>query len=317
MTVRENVAFGLKIRKRPKAEIATRVDELLELVQLDGFADRYPSQLSGGQRQRMALARALAVEPKVLLLDEPFGALDAKVREELRAWLRRLHDEVHVTTLFVTHDQEEAMEVADADRGPERRARSSRSARRATSTSSPANEFVMGFLGPVNRCSATLVRPHDIEILLEPATARDGGDGRAASSHLGFEVRVELVLARRRVDLGRSSPAPRPSELELREGQIVGAAARPSCGASPRPSGGSSARPGVAAARSAAIRCGQLAAGDVGERQLSSTARRLARTRDPHLLQRLRRAVVVDRPPAARRARWRAGPRPRGSPRRA
>ena len=113
MTVRDNVAFGLTIRKRPKAEIEARVDELLELVQLEGFADRYPSQLSGGQRQRMALARALAVEPEVLLLDEPFGALDARVRKELREWLRRLHDEVHVTTIFVTHDQEEAMEVAD------------------------------------------------------------------------------------------------------------------------------------------------------------------------------------------------------------
>jgi sulfate transport system ATP-binding protein len=114
MTVRDNVGFGLKIRKRPRAEIDARVQELLELVQLRGLADRYPSQLSGGQQQRMALARALAVEPRVLLLDEPFGALDARVREQLRDWLRRLHDEVHVTTIFVTHDQEEAMEVADA-----------------------------------------------------------------------------------------------------------------------------------------------------------------------------------------------------------
>ncbi len=113
MTVRKNIAFGLDIRKRPKAETRKRVDELLELVQLDGFADRYPAQLSGGQRQRMALARALAIEPEVLLLDEPFGALDANVRKDLRAWLRRLHDEMHVTTVFVTHDQEEAMEVSD------------------------------------------------------------------------------------------------------------------------------------------------------------------------------------------------------------
>ena len=112
MTVWENVAFGLKVRKRPKPEIERRVDELLELVQLEGLAKRYPAQLSGGQRQRMALARALAVDPEVLLLDEPFGALDARVRKELRAWLRRLHDEVHVTTIIVTHDQEEAMEVA-------------------------------------------------------------------------------------------------------------------------------------------------------------------------------------------------------------
>ena len=113
MTVAKNIAFGLKIRKRSKAEIKQRVADLISLVQLDGFADRYPSQLSGGQRQRMALARALAVEPEVLLLDEPFGALDARVRKDLRDWLRRLHDEVHVTTVFVTHDQEEAMEVAD------------------------------------------------------------------------------------------------------------------------------------------------------------------------------------------------------------
>ena len=113
MTVAKNVAFGLEIRKRPKAEIAARVDELLRLVHLSQFAHRLPSQLSGGQRQRMALARALAVEPSVLLLDEPFGALDAKVRKELREWLRRLHDEVAVTTVFVTHDQEEALEVAD------------------------------------------------------------------------------------------------------------------------------------------------------------------------------------------------------------
>jgi sulfate/thiosulfate transport system ATP-binding protein len=113
MTVRDNVAFGLKIRKRPGAEIRTRVDELLELVQLQGFGHRYPAQLSGGQRQRMALARALAPEPKVLLLDEPFGALDARVRAELRGWLRRLHAERHTTTVFVTHDQEEAMAISD------------------------------------------------------------------------------------------------------------------------------------------------------------------------------------------------------------
>nr|WP_294841672.1 sulfate ABC transporter ATP-binding protein [uncultured Methylotenera sp.] len=117
MTVFENVAFGLRVRPkhtRPSdAEIKRRVHELLELVQLDWLADRYPPQLSGGQRQRIALARALAVEPKVLLLDEPFGALDAKVRKELRRWLRRLHDELHITSIFVTHDQEEALEVAD------------------------------------------------------------------------------------------------------------------------------------------------------------------------------------------------------------
>ena len=117
MTVFENIAFGLKVRKkreRPSAnEIKERVNELLRLVKLDGFAKRYPSQLSGGQRQRVALARALAVQPRILLLDEPFGALDAKVRKELRRWLRKLHDEVHITSVFVTHDQEEALDVAD------------------------------------------------------------------------------------------------------------------------------------------------------------------------------------------------------------
>src|ERR671926_454309 len=113
MNVRDNVAFGLKIRKKSKAEIKEKVDNLLEVVGLAGFQTRYPNQLSGGQRQRMALARALAVDPQVLLLDEPFGALDAKVREDLRAWLRRLHDEVHVTTVLVTHDQAEALDVAD------------------------------------------------------------------------------------------------------------------------------------------------------------------------------------------------------------
>src|SRR5208337_1091843 len=117
MTVFENVAFGLRVKPRrerpPEGRIRARVNDLLKLVQLDWLATRYPSQLSGGQRQRIALARALAVEPKVLLLDEPFGALDAKVRQELRRWLRRLHDEIHVTSLFVTHDQEEALEVSD------------------------------------------------------------------------------------------------------------------------------------------------------------------------------------------------------------
>src|SRR5215204_6269401 len=147
MTVRENVAFGLKVARRPRAEIRARVDELLELVQLPGLADRYPAQLSGGQRQRMALARALAVEPQVLLLDEPFGALDARVRKELRAWLRRLHDEVHVTTVFVTHDQEEAMEVADRivvmNAG-----RVEQVGKPLDLYEEPANEFVMSFIGP-------------------------------------------------------------------------------------------------------------------------------------------------------------------------
>ncbi|MCW2491594.1 MAG: sulfate transporter, ATPase subunit, partial [Frankiales bacterium] len=164
LSVYRNVSFGLEIRKRSKAEIRNRVHELLELVHLDQFADRLPSQLSGGQRQRMALARALAVEPKVLLLDEPFGALDAKVRKELRDWLRRLHDEVHVTTVFVTHDQEEALEVSDSlvviNHGRIEQVGSPNEL-----YDHPVNDFVMGFLGPVTELNGQLVRPHDIEVL--------------------------------------------------------------------------------------------------------------------------------------------------------
>src|SRR6476661_929357 len=161
MTVRENIAFGLKVRKRPKAEIRDRVDELLNLVQLQNFGDRYPAQLSGGQRQRMGLARALAPEPQVLLLDEPFGALDARVRAELRDWLRRLHEEVHVTTVFVTHDQEEAMEVADRvavmDHG-----RLEQVGAPAELYDEPASEFVLRFVGDAVRLGSSLVRPHEI-----------------------------------------------------------------------------------------------------------------------------------------------------------
>ena len=191
MTVRGNVAFGLEIRKRPKREVEERVNELLALVHLSQFADRYPSQLSGGQRQRMALARALAVEPQVLLLDEPFGALDAKVRKELRDWLRRLHDEVHVTTVFVTHDQEEAMEVADEivviNNGAVEQIGSPDQL-----YDEPVNDFVMNFLGPVTQLGGVAVRPHDIEILTThqpaafPATV-------TRLVRLGFEVRVDAV----------------------------------------------------------------------------------------------------------------------------
>ena len=192
LTVRENVAFGLRIRKRPKGEIRGRVDELLELVQLNGLAERYPAQLSGGQRQRMALARALAVEPKVLLLDEPFGALDARVRKELRTWLRRLHEDVHVTTVLVTHDQEEAMDVADRivlmNEG-----RIEQTGKPRDLYEHPASEFVMGFVGPVNRFDNSFVRPHDFEIELEPdGTSREGIVKRVV--HLGFEVWVEVAL---------------------------------------------------------------------------------------------------------------------------
>ncbi len=139
MNVRDNVAFGLAIRKLKRPEIKAKVDELLELVQLSGWADRYPHQLSGGQRQRMALARALAVDPRVLLLDEPFGALDAKVRRDLREWLRRLHDEMQVTTVFVTHDREEAHGGRRPDRRHERRdRRAGRRARPSSTTGRPA-----------------------------------------------------------------------------------------------------------------------------------------------------------------------------------
>jgi sulfate transport system ATP-binding protein len=193
LSVYRNVAFGLEIRHRSKAEIRSRVHELLELVHLEQFADRLPSQLSGGQRQRMALARALAVEPKVLLLDEPFGALDAKVRKELRDWLRRLHDEVHVTTLFVTHDQEEALEVSDEivviNNGGIEQIGSPNEL-----YDHPANEFVMSFLGPITRLGGHLVRPHDIEVLSTPEP------GAAPASvvrvqRIGFEVRVEFAVS--------------------------------------------------------------------------------------------------------------------------
>lgn len=191
LSVRRNVAFGLEIRKRPKAEIKRRVDELLELVHLEKFADRLPSQLSGGQRQRMALARALAIEPSVLLLDEPFGALDAKVRKELRDWLRRLHDEVHVTTVFVTHDQEEALEVADTivviNDG-----RIEQVGTPDDLYDRPASEFVLSFLGPVTRLGGDLIRPHDIEISrYEQAATASGPITRW--TRVGFEVRLEVT----------------------------------------------------------------------------------------------------------------------------
>jgi sulfate/thiosulfate transport system ATP-binding protein len=218
MTVRDNVAFGLTVRKRPRAEIRERVDELLRLVQLEGFASRYPSQLSGGQRQRMALARALAPEPQVLLLDEPFGALDARVRAELREWLRRLHDEVHVTTVFVTHDQEEAMEVADQiavlNHGRLEQVGSPQQL-----YDRPDTEFVMRFVGDANSVGGMLVRPQDLELLHEPA---EGAVEVIVEriTILGWDAKVELAdgagapvaarLTRERLD-----------ELELERGQIV------------------------------------------------------------------------------------------------
>ena len=205
LTVRDNVAFGLKIRKLPKSEIADKVDNLLEVVGLAGFQTRYPNQLSGGQRQRMALARALAVDPQVLLLDEPFGALDAKVREDLRAWLRRLHDEVHVTTVLVTHDQAEALDVADRI-AVLNKGRIEQIGTPAEVYDSPANSFVMSFLGNVSSLNGILVRPHDIRVGRTPEMAIAAGDGTAESTgviratidrvvYLGFEVRVELISA--------------------------------------------------------------------------------------------------------------------------
>jgi sulfate transport system ATP-binding protein len=218
MTVRENVAFGLKVRKRPKAEVRAKVDELLRIVGLAGYHERYPSQLSGGQRQRMALARALAIEPKVLLLDEPFGALDAKVRGELRAWLRRLHDEVDVTTVLVTHDQEEAMELADRivvlNEGHVEQTGSPRAI-----YDTPANDFVMGFLGPVARLGGGLVRPHDLVLGIEPGPgAVEAQVSRVV--HLGFEVRVELELAGDG-DVAAQLTRHEAQELELTPGDIV------------------------------------------------------------------------------------------------
>ena len=192
LTVRRNVAFGLEVRRRPKAEIREKVDELLELVRIAHLADRYPSELSGGQRQRMALARALAIEPKVLLLDEPFGALDAQVRQQLRVWLRELHEKISVTTVLVTHDQEEAMEVADRlviiNEG-----RLEQIGAPAEIYDKPDNEFVMKFLGPATELDGVWVRPHDLVIHNEPGI---GGQGALVEriTHLGFEVRVDLKL---------------------------------------------------------------------------------------------------------------------------
>ncbi|MCU0567951.1 MAG: TOBE-like domain-containing protein [Oculatellaceae cyanobacterium Prado106] len=208
MTVRKNIAFGLEIQKAPKGKIKAKVEELLELVQLAGLGDRYPSQLSGGQRQRVALARALAVEPKVLLLDEPFGALDAKVRKDLRAWLRRLHDEVHVTTVFVTHDQEEAMEVSD-EIVVMNQGRIEQVGTPAQVYDNPASPFVMSFIGPVNVLPSSsnifqgngfesphpqvFLRPQDVVIEVQP------GEAMVAARvsrliHLGWEIQAELTL---------------------------------------------------------------------------------------------------------------------------
>jgi sulfate/thiosulfate transport system ATP-binding protein len=218
MSVFDNVAFGLKIRKRKPTEVRARVQELLALVGLTQWAGQRPHQLSGGQRQRMALARALAVEPQVLLLDEPFGALDANVRAELRRWLRRLHDEQGVTTVLVTHDQEEAMEVADSI-AVMNKARIEQVGDPREVYDNPANEFVMAFLGPVSKIDGRLVRPHDVTISPVPV---DGAVEAMVTRvvHLGFEVRIELELptgevARAQLTRGQTD------ELELSRGDVV------------------------------------------------------------------------------------------------
>ncbi|KAF0959098.1 sulfate/molybdate ABC transporter ATP-binding protein [Rhodococcus sp. T7] len=231
MTVRDNVAFGLKIRKRPKPEIDKKVNELLEIVGLDGFQHRYPAQLSGGQRQRMALARALAVDPKVLLLDEPFGALDAKVRTDLRTWLRRLHDEVHVTTVLVTHDQEEALDVADRI-AVLNKGRIEQIGEPEDLYDRPHNDFVMSFLGSVAKLNGQLVRPHDIRLGRDPdlalaqqaGTAESLGVTRATVErvvHLGFEVRVDLRNEATGEPFSAQVTRGDSAALGLREGETV------------------------------------------------------------------------------------------------
>jgi sulfate/thiosulfate transport system ATP-binding protein len=240
MTIRQNIAFGLEIRKAPRTQVKARVDELLELIQLQGLSDRYPSQLSGGQRQRVALARALAVQPQVMLLDEPFGALDAKVRKELRAWLRRLHDEVHVTSVFVTHDREEAMEVADeiviVNNGQIEQVGTP-----ADVYDRPKTPFVMGFIGPVNvlpsdaklfagspfasKDSEIFIRPHDIEVQAiapHPESVQDSAVAAKVERviHLGWEIQIELLLPDNRL-VNAHLTREQYGELALEPGQNV------------------------------------------------------------------------------------------------
>jgi len=217
MTVFDNVAFGLRMkprRERPsEAQIASKVHELLNMVQLDWLADRYPEQLSGGQRQRIALARALAVEPKILLLDEPFGALDAKVRKELRRWLARLHEEIHLTSVFVTHDQEEAMEVADRivvmNKGQIEQVGSP-----GEVYEQPASDVVYHFLGDSNRLALgeqeVLFRPHEVELEREPRAGYHAAEVRDIRP-LGAITRVTLKVPEQteviEVELVKDHPA--------------------------------------------------------------------------------------------------------------
>jgi sulfate/thiosulfate transport system ATP-binding protein len=226
MTVFENIAFGLRVRRVPRREAKRRVEELLELVQLRSFAARYPSQLSGGQRQRVALARALAPQPKVLLLDEPFGALDAQVRVELREWLRRLHDEVHVTSIFVTHDQQEALEISDQlvllNKG-----RVAQSGTPQELYEYPASPFVMSFIGPVNRLQGdqgtAMFRPGEVVV----SKANGSADAAALLAgrlervrYLGAVIKLEIVLPdaqRMQVHLSREQF----HELAPRQGDVL------------------------------------------------------------------------------------------------
>jgi sulfate transport system ATP-binding protein len=249
MTVADNIGYGLRVRHAPKEKIRRRVDELLKLIRLDGLGTRYPGQLSGGQRQRVALARALAAEPRVLLLDEPFGALDAKVRQELRQWLRKLHEEIQVTSVFVTHDQEEAFEVADQvvvmNRG-----RIEQVGTPAQVFEHPANAFVMDFLGNVNvfagrvegghavvaglsvapptdngaadsKTTAVYVRPHEVVIQHQQNGATSI---RAAVVHVnpaGSRVKVELRGSDSEQLINAELTAERFAELKLAPGDIV------------------------------------------------------------------------------------------------
>jgi sulfate transport system ATP-binding protein len=246
LSVYENIAFALRVRKRSRAEVDARVRELLALIQLESFEHRLPSQLSGGQRQRVALARALAAQPRVLLLDEPFGALDAQVRAELRGWLRRLHDEIHLTTVFVTHDQDEAFEVADRvvvmNHG-----RVEQVGAPADVFEQPANDFVMRFLGHVNVLDAELsngharihgvtlqvggdhtgdshgrvyIRPHDVELARAPAAGALAARVvrvTPLSGGLKVDLSVPAIGSRLRADLDWE----RGTALGLRDGDDV------------------------------------------------------------------------------------------------
>ena len=248
MSVFENIAFGMRVRHRPKDEISTRVHELLHLVRLEGLHKRYPSQLSGGQRQRVALARALAVQPRVLLLDEPFGALDAKVRMELRQWLRRLHEEIHLTTVFVTHDQEEAFEVSDRvvvmNQGRIEQAGTPQEV-----FDHPANAFVMDFLGNVNVFHGRVhdgkvmlgnleveyphlsqagaqevkgyVRPHELDVNREPQEGA-GVPGKIVQINpAGSVAKVRVMSEEFGLAINIDLPLERYGELQLKLGETV------------------------------------------------------------------------------------------------